>query len=379
MWSYMFLYSSSRLLTRGFFSAWILAWTLNNVGVTLLNKAVFAVVDFKYPYFLSFVHMICNYMGTFYVFWSLKREVKRNAEGPFHRWFGDQLVRKDLDPVGRRYMLAFSVIFSLNIAIGNVSLRHASVNFNQIFRSLVPAVTIAMGLVMGRKFSFCRILSVSPIIVGVAMACFGDITFTPLGFFYTSCCVFLAALKAVAAGEMLTGSLKMHPVDLLGHLSPLAMVQCLFLSAATGELAEIMARPELYLTDLTPMAVVVISGIGAFTLNITSLMVNKLTSPLTLCIAGNVKQVLMIVISTLIFATPITLLNGFGIVLVIVGSSVYSYVALQEKSQKMVSVTSDAMMRQPSREDTAGNTAEEEAYMELLHSQSKRTAVFASV
>ena len=347
--------------------------------MTLLNKAVFAIVDFKYPYFLSFVHMICNYVGTFYVFWSLKREVKRNGEGPFHRWFGDNLVRKDLDPVGRRYMYAFSVIFSLNIAIGNVSLRHASVNFNQIFRSLVPAVTIAMGLVMGRKFSYCRILSVSPVIVGVAMACFGDITFTALGFFYTSCCVFLASLKAVAAGEMLTGSLKMHPVDLLGHLSPLAMIQCLFLSAATGELVEMMSRPELFLTDLKPMAVVIISGIGAFSLNITSLMVNKLTSPLTLCIAGNVKQVLMIVISTIIFATPITLLNGFGIVLVVVGSSLYSYVAVQEKSQKVAPVTPDLMIKHQSSQDSSGTVAEENDFLEMSHTPIKRTAVFASV
>ena len=303
------------------------------MGVTLINKVIFSMVDFKFPYFLSFIHMWCNSIGTYYIFWSLKRDAKTNQEGLFHRWFGDNLVRKDLDKTGKRYILFFSCIFSLNISIGNVSLRHVSVNFNQVMRSLVPAFSIILGMMAGRKFTCRRILSVIPIVVGVAMACFGDLSYTALGFFYTCFCVVLAALKVVAAGEMLTGPLKLHPVDLLGHLAPLAMMQCLALSLVTGELTEILARPDLYWTDIKPMFVVLISGFFSFTLNVTSFMTNKMTSPLTLCIAGNVKQVLMIAISTIIFSTPITVLNGSGIVVVLVGSCLYSYISLTEKNQ----------------------------------------------
>ncbi|CAB9522652.1 solute carrier family 35 member [Seminavis robusta] len=148
---------------------WLVVWTANNVGVTLLNKAAFAKVDFHYPYFLSFVHMVCNSIGSQGVFWSIRRDnqrlkaagisegqASRKQLGFFQRLLGN-ITRKELDPKGRQKILAFSVIFSLNIAIGNVSLRHVSVNFNQVMRSLVPALTIGMGLALKKPVSAQRI------------------------------------------------------------------------------------------------------------------------------------------------------------------------------------------------------------------------------
>lgn len=357
---------------------WLLVWTANNIGVTLLNKAAFAKVDFHYPYFLSFVHMVCNSLGSMAVFESIRRDNLRikaaqAAEGGehsssvqmgfFQRLLGN-ITRKDLDSKGKRNILAFSVIFSLNIAIGNVSLRHVSVNFNQVMRSLVPALTIAMGMCMGKPVSAQRQKAVIPVIIGVAMACFGDMSYTWLGFFYTILCITLAALKVVAAGEMLTGPAKLHPVDLLGHMAPLAMVQCILLSLFTGEVTSILGRYKASLAikdQMTaweyyyPAVVVVTSGMFSFSLNICSLQANKVTSPLTLCIAANVKQVLMIGLSTIIFGTVITLLNGAGIFVVLAGSALYSYVSVMEK----VGTTSTPKAKQgPSKDLEAANGGE---------------------
>jgi Triose-phosphate Transporter family len=169
-------------------------------------------------------------LGTQYVFWRIKQDGKSGTESSTQKLLG-HLVRRDLDGKGKWYIRWFSLIFSLNIAIGNVSLRYVSVNFNQVMRSLVPCFTIFLGIMVGKKFTGRRIASVVPIIVGVMMACFGDMEYTTLGFVYTLSCVILAALKAVVAGEMLTGSLNLHPVDLLGHLAPLAMIQCMYVQS----------------------------------------------------------------------------------------------------------------------------------------------------
>jgi len=218
--------------------------------------------------------MACNIVGA-QVYFLLSRTVKPKQIEGFHR----------------RSIVLFSVIFSLNIAIGNTSLRWVSVNFNQVCRALVPVIVMAISMFYYKKvYTPQRWWAVIPIVFGVALAFYGDMSFTNIGAFYTILCVVLAALKAIIGGELLTGDLKLHEIDLLSKVCPLALLQIGIISFLTGEIGEIYGRWDELSTGAAPQ-VVLLSGLLSFSLNVSNFIANKVTSPLTLCIAANVKQV----------------------------------------------------------------------------------------
>jgi drug/metabolite transporter (DMT)-like permease len=329
-------------------------WTANNIGVTLINKAAFAMVNFPYPFALTAIHMAVTWAACQGIFSSLSSTSPTELKSSLHhhhnniwaRLLGDELLQPSPQPAlsskQRRHqwiIAAFSVLFTLNIAVGNASLRYVSVNFNQVMRSLVPVFTMwGTSLCFRHDISRARQWAVWPVVAGVALAVAGDReAVSALGLLTTLACVVLASAKVVVSSELLTGpAYQMHPLRLLHRLSLPALVQCVALAVLTGEAQQLSDRWRLDLDpwttgDWRPVVVVLTSGLWAFSLNICALQAYKLTSALTCCIAAAVKQVLMIVVGTILFQLHITRLNGLGIVVVMVASTYYSYLCLTEQ------------------------------------------------
>ena len=65
-------------------------------------------------------------------------------------------------------------------------------------------------------------------------------------------------------------------------------------------------------------------GFAAFALNVSNFEATKSASPLVINIAGNVKQVCMIIISVIIFKQPLSVKSIIGCVVTIAGSFWYS-------------------------------------------------------
>ena len=97
-------------------------------------------------------------------------------------------------------LVAFSALFTANIALSNLSLAMVSVPFYQTMRMLCPIFTIIIYRGWyGRSYGYMTYLSLVPLIIGAAMTTIGEMTFTDAGFLLTIFGVILAALKVCLA------------------------------------------------------------------------------------------------------------------------------------------------------------------------------------
>ncbi|KAJ9119303.1 hypothetical protein QFC24_005774 [Naganishia onofrii] len=296
---------------------WLALYFTFNLGLTLYNKVV--LVNFPFPYTLTGLHALSGCVGCYLA-------LERGAYTPARLTSKENLI-----------MAAFSVLYTVNIAVSNLSLQLVTVPFHQVVRASTPLFTILISSVFFKgKFSALKLISLMPVIAGVGFATYGDYYFTAWGLILTLLGTFLAALKTVVTNVIQTGGggrLKLHPLDLLMRMSPLAFMQCVIYGYMSGELKRVQRYGALEMTRGKATALL-LNGVIAFGLNIVSFTANKKAGALTMTVAANCKQVLTIAIAVFMFNLSINITNGIGILLTLIGGAWYGYLEYIERNQK---------------------------------------------
>ncbi|CAG8763125.1 21216_t:CDS:2 [Cetraspora pellucida] len=151
---------------------------------------------------------------------------------------------------------------------------------------MTPIFTIVLSIAFLKKqFTTMTYISLLPVVLGVVFATVGDYYFTTMGFFLTVLGTILAALKTVVTNRVQVGRLKLHPLDLLLRMSPLAFVQTVIYAYVTGELQRVRVFSRTEMTASLVFALIT-NGVIAFFLNVVSFTANKKTSALTMTVAA---------------------------------------------------------------------------------------------
>ncbi|KAH7882936.1 triose-phosphate transporter family-domain-containing protein [Phlebopus sp. FC_14] len=312
-------------------SFWLALYFSFNLGLTLYNKGV--LIHFPFAYTLTALHALCGSIGGVLL-------LNSGAYVPAKLSDADNLA-----------LIAFSVLYTINIAVSNLSLQLVTIPFHQVVRSATPIFTILLSMFLfGARCSRQKTASLIPVIAGVALATYGDYYYTTSGLLLTVLGTLLAAVKTIFTSVLqsppslshpsskfssqlrflVPPRLHLHPLDLLTRMAPMAFVQCILLAHISGELDHVRHWSA---HEMSPWRAVALclNGAIAFGLNVVSFTANKKAGPLSMTVAANVKQVLSIILAVVIFDLSISLTNTSGILLTLAGGAWYATIEYGEK------------------------------------------------
>jgi hypothetical protein len=143
----------STLIQRTFQSQgfWLALYFAFNLSLTLYNKGV--LVHFPFPYTLTAIHSLCGTIGGYFV---TKSGLYKPAK----------LNRKQFRALG-----LFSILYAINIAVSNVSLRLVSIPIHQVIRASAPMfILLFSSYLLDTQISRRRLISLVPVMAGVGLS-----------------------------------------------------------------------------------------------------------------------------------------------------------------------------------------------------------------
>ncbi|KAL5727925.1 hypothetical protein ACHQM5_001064 [Ranunculus cassubicifolius] len=287
----------------------IASWYFSNIGVLLLNKYLLSYYGFRYPIFLTMLHMIsCSIYSFIAIHWL--------EFVPFQQIVSQKQFLK---------IAGLSVIFCFSVVCGNTSLRYLPVSFNQAIGATTPFFTAIFAfLITCKKESGEVYLALMPVVLGIVLASNSEPLFHLFGFLVCVGSTAGRALKSVVQGILLTSDgEKLHSMNLLLYMAPMAALILLpFTIYIEGNIAAITiqkAREDNFIVFL-----LLGNSTVAYLVNLTNFLVTKHTSALTLQVLGNAKSAVAAVVSVLIFKNPVNIMGMTGFGVTIMGVVLYS-------------------------------------------------------
>lgn len=303
-------YSIGSFLSPTTLTALIIAsWYLSNIGVLLLNKYLLSFYGYRYPIFLTMLHMLSC---TAYSFIAI-------------RWFEIVPFQQILSRKQFLKILALSAIFCFSVVCGNTSLRYLPVSFNQAIGATTPFFTAIFAfLITCKKESAEVYLALMPVVFGIVLASNSEPLFHLFGFLVCVGSTAGRALKSVVQGLILSSEAeKLHSMNLLLYMAPMAALILLpFTLYIEGNVLGITlekARGDSFMVFL-----LIGNATVAYLVNLTNFLVTKHTSALTLQVLGNAKAAAAAVVSVLIFRNPVTAMGMAGFAVTVMGVVLYS-------------------------------------------------------
>jgi len=218
-----------------------------------------------------------------------------------------------------QWFLPLGCLFAVGLSCSNKAYLYCSVAFLQFMKESNVAVVFAMGSFVGlQRCTRSRLFILFWIVIGASIAVQGQVDFLWLGFGIQVISQVAECSKTVLGEMIMKGDLKLDPLTYTRFMSPIGLCVLLLATATTWE-HEVVVRFQEWWHLLLPNACL------AFVLNVIVAMIIKECSGLTFMLTGLVKDMIIVIASTLFFGELVVHQQILGFVVCIAGILFWSH------------------------------------------------------
>ena len=222
------------------------------------------------------------------------------------------------------------VTTSLDIGLGNTSLRYITLTFYTMCKSSVLIWVLLFAFLFRLESPSWKLIAIIfTMTVGVLMMVFGETAFHPLGFALAISASFFSGFRwALTQILLLRHPATSNPFASIFLLSPIMFVS-LFLLALFSEgfsavVASVIALSSTY-TPLSAAGLLLFPGTLAFCMIASEYTLLQRTNVVTLSICGIFKEVVTIIAAEAVFHDYMTVVNFLGLLVTIASIASYNY------------------------------------------------------
>jgi len=226
--------------------------------------------------------------------------------------------------VTRWFLLKFVPIgaaFALSLVCGNAAYKFLSVSFLQCMKQwnvvIIYAFSVLAGLEALRR---CSIVLLTFIICGVLLAIRGQLHFELAGFVLQVISSLSEATKVIMQGVLMSGSLKLDALTMVLFMAP----ACLLTNIVPLAVVDVPRWGELYPLLMSHWPFILLNACLAFGLNVIVAQCIKQLSPVGYLLCGIVKDVCIIVTSSVFLGESLERMQIIGFSIALSGVTAYS-------------------------------------------------------
>jgi solute carrier family 35 protein C2 len=231
------------------------------------------------------------------------------------------------------HLIPCGIANSLDIGLGNMSLRFTTLTFMTICKSSVLVFILLFAFLFRLETVSTRLVVIIAIMtLGEVMMVMGETAFSAIGFTLVTASAFFSGFRwALTQLLILKHPATSNPFSTIFFLSPVIFVSLGTISMAVEGPAAISAGLQAWTASrgyAQGLVLLLLPGVLAFCMVASQFALLKRSSVVTLSVCGILKEVITICAAGLIFHDKLTFVNICGVVVIIASIVAYHYLKI---------------------------------------------------